>query len=97
MVRRQLSAARGKPARSISMFSIKTAHMIYVAESIKMIFRKQYSLGLFTKIWLIMNIIYFKVFYRYTMFASRVILKKVLPDRAFSKLSDFWHKGLYKN
>jgi len=96
-VRRQLAAARGKPAKSISMFSIKMAHMIYVAESIKIIFRKRYSLGMFTKMWLIMNIIYFKIFYRYTMFTSRVILKKLLVNRIFSKLNDFWHKGLYKN
>jgi len=95
MVRRQLSATSGKPVKDISVFAIRTEHLTYVAESIRIIFRERYSLGIFTKIWLVINVIYIKVLYRYAMSFLGLVLKFILPNEIFYRLKYFWHKNQY--
>jgi len=93
MTRRQVAAVRGVPKSSISLFAIHASHLIYVAESLRVIFRKQYKLGLLARLWLSANVLYVKFFYRYTMLISRTILKYLLPQKTFTALKDFWHKA----
>lgn len=97
MIRRQIAAVRGQPKNTISLFSIKTEHLLYVFESIKVIFRKHYELSLFIRFWLLINIIYVKVLYRYTMFFIRSISKTLLPRKVFLRVTNFWHRNQYQN
>ena len=92
---RQFAQVTGK--KSVENMSVSLLWFSFILENIKVIFRKRYSLNIFTKLWLTMNILYKYIFYIYILNfhvkpALNITLKKILPDRTYSKLRSIWDK-----
>lgn len=60
--------------------------MAYISESIKAPLNKQYSVGIITKLWVIINVIYYKLFGWYMVSVLKLFLKKILGQKIYFKL-----------
>lgn len=86
-IKRQSADVTGKKLAmntNINIFKI-----IYLFESIKIIFRKKYSLPAVLKIWLAMNVIYFKSKNLFVKPIIGALLKFFLPERIYLQFKTF--------
>lgn len=63
--------------------------IIYLLESVKIIFREKYFLSVVTKIWLTVNAVFFRTTYIFIRPAVNAALKKILPGKVYSELKSF--------
>jgi len=66
--------------------NIFLAVVSYVLQGIKVPINKRYSLGLITKLWLIINVIYYKFFDWYVFYYIKVAIKKIIGQNNYVKL-----------
>jgi len=84
MIRQFVMLSGGKSSKKISTFLLFSS---FIINKIKILFYKRYSLNIFTKLWLTINILYIYFLRVYILnFYVKPVLKKILPDRAYSKL-----------
>jgi glycosyltransferase involved in cell wall biosynthesis len=79
-IKRQFSGSYGKKQNEF------LSAMAYILASIKVPLSRNYSFNIFTKIWLIINIVYYKFFGWYIMSAFKMIFKKIAGEKIYFKL-----------
>lgn len=95
IILRQFAALHGEKYRGkMGVFSLIA---LFIWENVKVVFRKRYSLNTITRLWLVINILYFKSLTWVVKPALNVILKKILPKKIYSKLKSFRDERVLKS
>ncbi len=94
-IKRQSADITGK--MSAMNTNINIFKIIYLLESIKIIFRKKYSLPVILKIWLVVNVIYFKSINLFVKPIIDALLKFFLPERIYLRFRTFLKTRILRN